>query len=489
VSPEQQYQYLVDEVQRLRAEQQRLRDEQEKLRREHASPSGSQSSSPQQNGGQNQREPRDENKQNESKQTENEQREHQLASDQNQERDWRKPPLKTRTRRFVRTHRKGVFLGAVGFVALVFLSVLLILYLRSYESTDDAQVDGHLNSISPRISGNIVAVYVENNQFVNAGQPLVDLDPQDYQLSLDQAKAAYTQALAAFRAEHPNVPIIQTTNETTISTSTADVAAAEAAVAAAQQDYEARVAALRQAQANSSKAQRDVERYQPLVQRQEISHEQFDTISVAAKAQAAAVDAAQAAADAAKKAIDQSKAQLRQAQSRFLQANTNAPRTVAAIRAQLAMREAAMLAARAQEDQAVLNLSYTKIVAPVSGIVGQRTAEIGQHVPAGDPLLTISQIDDIWITANFKETQLRKMRVGQPVDINVDAFNVTYHGFVENLPGATGSVASLLPPENATGNFVKVVQRLPVRIRLNQGQDPDHRLRIGMSVEPKVWLK
>ena len=481
MSPEQQYQYLVDEVQRLRDEQQRLRDEQEQLRREHASLSNG-GSSPQQGPDQPERREAQEQK-------EHEQGENRVSDEHEQEREWPKPPLKTRARRFVRSHRRGVLLGAVGLVALVFVSILLILYLRSYESTDDAQVDGHLNSISPRINGTVVSVYVENNQSVTAGQPLVDLDPRDYQVILDQAKATYTQALAAFRAEHPNVPIIQTTSETTISTSTADVAAAEAAVAAAQQEYEARIATLHQAEANNAKAQRDVERYQPLVERQEISHEQFDTIFVAAKTQAAAVDAAQAAADAAQKAVDQSKAQLRQAQSRFLEANQNAPRTVAATRAQLAVREAGVLAARAQEDQAVLNLSYTKILAPVSGIIGQRTAEVGQHVPAGEQLLTISQLDDIWVTANFKETQLRRMRVGQPVDIHVDAFNATLHGYVENMPGATGSVASLLPPENATGNFVKVVQRLPVRIRLNQGQDPDHRLRIGMSVEPKVWLK
>jgi membrane fusion protein (multidrug efflux system) len=225
------------------------------------------------------------------------------------------------------------------------------------------------------------------------------------------------------------------------------------------------------------------------VQRQEISHEQFDTVVAIAKTQAAALQAAQAAAQAAQKAIDQSKAQLLQAQSRFYQANQNAPRTVAATRAQLATREAGVMSARAQEDQAVLNLSYTKIFAPVSGIVSEKTAEVGQHVQASEQLLAISQLEDIWITANFKETQLKRMHAGQPADIHVDAYGVTLHGYVENMPGATGSIQSLLPPENATGNFVKVVQRLPVRIRLNQGQDPDHRLRLGMSVEPKVWLK
>jgi membrane fusion protein (multidrug efflux system) len=282
---------------------------------------------------------------------------------------------------------------------------------------------------------------------------------------------------------------VETTNRTLISTTTADVAAAEAGVAASQQEYEARVATVRQAEANNTKAQRDLQRYQPLVQRQEISREQFDTIVAIAKSQAAALAAAQAAAQAAQKAVDQAREQLSQAQSRFFQANQNAPRTAAATRAQLATREAAVMTARAQEDQAVLNLSYTRIVAPVSGVVGQKTAEIGQHVNAGEQLLAVSQLEDIWITANFKETQVKKMRTGEPADVHVDAYKVTLRGFVENMPGATGSIQSLLPPENATGNFVKVVQRLPVRIRLNQGQDPDHKLRLGMSVEPKVWLK
>jgi membrane fusion protein (multidrug efflux system) len=297
------------------------------------------------------------------------------------------------------------------------------------------------------------------------------------------------QAEAQLRAENPNLPIIQTTNQTTISTSGADVVAAQAGVVAAQQEYQARLANVSQAEANNAKAQMDVRRYAPLVQREEISHEQYDTVVANAKSQAAAVEAAQAAATAAQKAVDQSRAQLLQAQSRQQEANQNAPRSVQIRRAQLATREAALLAARAQVEQAALNLSYTKIYAPVSGVVNEKTVEVGQHIQAGEQLLVISQLDDIWVTANFKETQLRKMRANQPVDISVDAYDIKYHGYVEGMPGATGSVMSLLPPENATGNFVKVVQRMPVRIRLDQGENSDHRLRPGMSVVPKVWLK
>jgi membrane fusion protein, multidrug efflux system len=297
------------------------------------------------------------------------------------------------------------------------------------------------------------------------------------------------QAEAQLRATSPNVPIVQTSNETSISTAADNVAAAQAAVVAAQRDYDAKLADVRQAEANNIKAQKDVQRYQPLVERQEISHQQFDAVLAAARSQEATVEAANASASAAQKSIDQSRAQLAQAQSRLAEASHNAPRSTAIRKAQLASQQAAMLSAKAQLHEANLNLSYTNIYAPVSGIVDEKTVELGQRIEPGEQLLVVSQIDDIWITANFKETQLKKMHSGQKVDVSVDAYGNKLHGYVESMPGATGSVMSLLPPENATGNYVKVVQRLPVRIRLYPGQDPQHRLRIGMSVEPKVWLR
>jgi len=479
------YAELRDEVQRLRDEQQRLRDEQEKLRRERSNGHDGQKSPGQQESGDQQQAKEKNGDQNEQKGDEKKDQ----PKNEHEKREWPKPPLKVRVRTYVNNHRKGVLLGVVGFLAATFLIILLVLYLRSYESTDDAQVDGHLNSISPRISGTVTAVYVENNQNVTAGQLLAELDARDYATALAQARAANVQAEAQLRAENPNVPIIETTNETTIFTSGADVIAAQAAMAAAQKDYEARLASVRQAEANNAKAQTDVARYQALVQREEISHEQYDTIVANAKTQFAGVEAAQAAAAASQKAIDQSRAQLQQAESKLKEANQNAPRSLQIRRAQLATREAAVLAARAQQEQAALNLSYTKIYAPVSGVVNEKTVEIGQHIQAGEQLLVISQLEDIWVTANFKETQLKRMRPGQPVDVKVDAFGITYHCYVESMPGATGAVMSLLPPENATGNFVKVVQRMPVRIRFNKGEDSEHRLRPGMSVVPKVWLK
>ncbi len=284
------------------------------------------------------------------------------------------------------------------------------------------------------------------------------------------------------------MPITQTSNVSTISSNQAEVRSAEAGVVSAQQDYDARVAAVRQAEVNHTKASLDKARYQLLVDKDEISKQQFDAVVAAERAAAAQVDANQASAEAGQKVVDQRRAQLAQAQTRLSEANQNAPRQVAIQKSQVAARQAAIATARAQQEQARLNLSYTRIVAPVSGIVVDRTAEVGQPLTPGQQLMSISQLDDIWITANFKETQLRLMRPKQSVDIKVDAFDKTYHGYIENLPGATGAKTSLLPPENATGNYVKVVQRLPVRIRLKPGEDPEHRLRPGMSVEPKVWL-
>jgi membrane fusion protein, multidrug efflux system len=495
------YLAITDELQRLRDEQQRLRDEQEKLRREKPSSNGSDPNK----GGEEKNDASSDGsgkkggdaekgsgkgsqgKAEDEKSTDRGGKG--KTEDQGEEKDKPKPPLKERARAFVREHPKGILFGAIGFVVAVVLATVLIIYLNSYENTDDAQVDGHLNAISSRITGTVTRVYVENNEVVQAGQLLAELDTRDYQTILDQAVAGEASARAQLQAENPNIPITLTANITNITSANADVEAAQAGVIAAEQQHLAAVAQLRQTEANDVKAQTDVLRYRPLVQKEEISKEQFDTILAQAKTQAAGVEAAQASARAAQKAIDQARDRLQQTLTRQQQTNSDAPRNVAIRKASVLARAAALQSAEAQLEQARLNLSYTKIYAPVPGIVGQKTVEIGQRLEIGQQLLSITQLDDIWVTANFKETQLRKMRPGQPVDIHVDAFARKYQGYVESMPGSTGSITSLLPPENATGNYVKVVQRLPVRIRLKQGEDPDHLLRPGMSVEPKVWLK
>jgi membrane fusion protein, multidrug efflux system len=399
-----------------------------------------------------------------------------------------KKPAAKRARRYVKRHPGRVLLGALVLAVVIAGGVLLWNHLSSYEDTDDAQVDGHLIMLSPRISGTVVGVYAENNQYVQSGQVIVDLDPRDYEVALQHAQAAYEQAIAQLHAESPNVPIVVTTNQTTISEGEAAVVVAEKAVAAAQQAYQARLADQRNAEAQNAKAQRDVERYAPLVAKEEVSRQQFDAVRATAESDAASVDAARAAVEVSLRDLDERGAELLQAQTRLQGAQQNAPRQTASRQAAVQTRQADISAAKAVVDQATLNLSYTKIVAPVSGVVANKTVELGERLEPGQDMLDISQVDDIWITANFKETQLKRMRPGQSVDVHVDALGQTFHGYIEAMPGATGAVTSLLPPENATGNYVKVVQRLPVRIRLKPGEDRGHRLRIGMSVEPKVWL-
>ena len=363
------------------------------------------------------------------------------------------------------------------------------LYSRQFEDTDDAQVDGHINAITARVSGTITGVYVEENQFVKASQVLADLDPRDSQVALAVAQSQLAQAQAQSQAQRPNVPVTETNTRTAIATAAGDVTNAEAAVAAADHNYEAALAKVSESEANSAKAQADVERYRPLAEKDEVPREQFDQVVANAKALAATVAANQATAKAAAREADQARAQLSQAHQRAEEASQNAPQQVEMQKANVAVRQAAIQTARAQLDQARLNLSYLKIQSPVNGIVAKRSAEVGQHVEPGQQVVLITQIDDLWVTANFKETQLRRMSPGQSVRLHVDALKADFDGYVESLPAASGAITSLLPPENATGNFVKVVQRLPVRIRFKPNQNGLDRLRPGMSVEPKVRVE
>jgi membrane fusion protein (multidrug efflux system) len=385
------------------------------------------------------------------------------------------------------TLRNWIILAVVLIVAAA--GLLWWLHSRKFESTDDAQVEAHLDGLAARVAGTVTAVYVEENQYVQAGQIVADLDPQDYSVAVQAARSQVAQAVAQSQSEQPNVPVTQTTTQTAIATAAQDVAAAEAGVAAATQNYQAAAAKVQEAEANNAKAQSDVERFRPLAEKDEVPREQFDQVVATAKALAATVTSAQAAAQAAQKQIDQSRATLAQAQQRASQAQQNAPRELEIRKADVVARQAAIQAAQAQLKQAELNLSYSKIVSPVAGIVAQRAAEVGQHVTPGQQIVLISQIDDLWVTANFKETQLRRMHPDQGVVIHVDALGRDFDGYVESMPAASGSVISLLPPENATGNFVKVVQRLPVRIRFKPNQSGMELLRPGMSVEPQVRVQ
>jgi membrane fusion protein, multidrug efflux system len=360
-------------------------------------------------------------------------------------------------------------------------------YFESYESTDDAEVDGHLMPLSTRVSGYVTKVNVDDNQYVTAGTVLVEIDPRDYQVAVDQAEAALEDARGTAHASNLNVPITNVNTASQLSSSEADIENAQAGIAAAQQQYDAAQAQLAEAQANDVKAQLDLVRYKQLVDKQEISQQTYDQAVAAAKANAAGVVAARSSAAAAAQQVTQARSKLATAEA-GLRASQTAPRQVASSEARALSADATVKQKQALLDQAELNLQYTKIVAPVNGVV-TKNVEVGMNVQPGQQLLSIVPLEDVWVTADFKETQLKNMRVGQPAKIKVDSNGRTYKGHVDSFANSSGARLSLLPPENATGNYVKVVQRIPVKIVLEPGQNKDLSLRLGMSVEPKVYVK
>jgi membrane fusion protein, multidrug efflux system len=380
----------------------------------------------------------------------------------------------------------------------IFAAVLVIaavggllywLHARHYEDTDDAQIDGNLSPIGTRIDGTIIKVYVENNQTVKVGDPLVDLDPRDNQVKVDQLQAQLAQARSQLAGERPNIPITEVENSTNILGAKADVAGAEAAVAAAERDRDQAEAQVLQQEAANARAQSDLQRYTILAAKEEISKSDFDQFSSTAKQQAANLQALQAAVLAAARTVDQRKAQLDQARSKLVQNEKNAAPQLSIRHASVEQQVANLQTAESLLEQAQLDLSYTRVVAPVAGIVMKRFAQVGSRVNAGQQLLTISEVGDLWVTANFKETQLLHMRPGQHAVIHVDSLDRDFSGSVDTIGGATGSIASTLPAENATGNYVKVVQRIPVRIKLDPNQEGLDRLRPGMSADPEVHVE
>jgi membrane fusion protein (multidrug efflux system) len=379
----------------------------------------------------------------------------------------------------------------------IFFLVLLIaagvgiyywLQSRDFETTDDAQVEAHLSSVSSRVDGAITGVYVDDNQIVKAGDALVDLDPRDFQVAVDQARAQVALARSQVTAQRPNVPIIQNESSTNITGAEADVANAEAAIGVAERDRESAAARLAEAQANAAKAKADLSRYTLLIKNEEVSQQEFDQVAATAKAQDATVDANRAAVESAGRTVQQREAQLLQVKSRLSQVRTNAPAQLAIREANVQSQQANEQTAQAMLEQAELKLGYTKILAPAAGIIMKRSAEVGERINAGQQMMMIAQIGDLWVTADFKETQMRNIHPGQPARIHVDALRQDFDGFVENIGGSTGALASVLPPENATGNYVKVVQRIPVRLRFKPNQSGLDRLRPGMSVEPQVRI-
>jgi membrane fusion protein, multidrug efflux system len=385
----------------------------------------------------------------------------------------------------MKQNRRAILIGAVIIASVA--AGLVWFFLAAYESTDDAQVDGHLHPVSARISGTILRVNpeVEDSHYVKAGTVLAEIDPADYQAERERAVADYNRLQASSQAAEKDISVISSGSNGRLDLARAAVSEAEDAVASEKATLDASEARLAQAQANFTRAEADRQRYAKLLAKHEISQSEYDRVATEADTDKSAVVAGKAEIAAAKQRVSAAQSRLIQRKADVLAAGS-APQQIASSKAKAAAASSDAVRARAQLTTADLNLGYTKIVAPVSGIIGRKTVEAGQRVQPGQQLLTIIPVDDLWITANFKETQLRKMKPGQPVTIHADATGEDYRGHVDDLAGATGSRFSLLPPENATGNYVKVVQRLPVRILLEQGENSDHRLRPGMSVEPSV---
>jgi membrane fusion protein, multidrug efflux system len=387
-----------------------------------------------------------------------------------------------------RSRRRGILVVVVVLVVLIALGVW---WRSTYsEDTDDAQVNGHLVQISSRIAGHVLNVDVEENQLVKAGDPIAELDPKDFQVAEENAEAALASAKANAAAARVAVPLTTINTGSNLRSANADVTGAHATVEQAEQQLSAARANVAQADANNIKAQADLARYKPLVEKDVISKQQFDAAVAAADAGQANLAAAQASMQGAQDAVRVAHERESQAQAQLKYAET-APQQIAAQDARARQAEAQVEQAQAELDQARLNLSYTKIVAPEAGIITRKSVEIDQNVAAGQNLMTLVSLQDIWVTANFKETQLRHMHAGQKVSIHVDSTGKNYSGTVTQIGGATGSVLSLFPPENATGNYVKVVQRVPVRVDFSDlaREDPHEELRPGLSVEPTVRVK
>ena len=383
--------------------------------------------------------------------------------------------------------QKPRFFGAVFALIIFGAAVAWWLHSRHFESTDDAQIDGHIHAVNARVTGTVerIGSDVENTHFVRAGTLLLELDPTDAEAAVDQARAALDTKQAAAKGAALQIPIVKASAFNQLDSARADQAETEDSVAIAEANLAGARHRLEHDQLVAARAERDRQRYMALLEQREISRSEYDARETEARSTEETVEADRASVVAAEKGITQAHKRVSQKSAEVAAAQT-APEQLSDAQARLASALAQVEQGKADLHVAELNLNYMKIYAPVSGIVGRKTVEVGHRIQPGQALLLIVPVDAIWVTANFKETQLREMRAGQPVTIRVDTFASEYKGTVEQLPGAAGTLFSLLPPENASGNFVKVVQRLPVRIRFEGNADPEHRLRPGMSVEARV---
>jgi membrane fusion protein, multidrug efflux system len=394
---------------------------------------------------------------------------------------------------------------------LVLIPIILVVagyvayqnYFANRESTDDAQIDGHINPVAAKVSGHVISIKVEDNQYVKAGTVIVEIDPTDYKVALERSRADLAAAQSGAQAAHTQVPLISTTTSSQTSLADAGVELAEQAQAAAMRDVdtaraklESSQARVRESQANYTKAMQDLQRIKILIEKDEISRQQYDATVAMADAAQAARDSARAGVEEATRVIEAGQARVAQADARIkearasLRATQTGPQQMAISRSNAQAALARVQQAQAVLAQAELNLQYTRVKAPIDGIVSQRKVELGQYVQIGQPLMALVPLHNVWITANYKENQLKSMRQGQKAVVTVDAYGGRkYEGHVDSIAAATGARFSLLPPENATGNYVKVVQRVPVKIVIDKGQDESRPLRPGLSVIATVYTR
>jgi membrane fusion protein, multidrug efflux system len=383
-------------------------------------------------------------------------------------------PKATRARGYLKRNPRAKWIVAAVVLVLLIGGLLVWHYFSVRESTDDAQIEGDIIPISARVGGTVQRVLFEDNQYVEAGTILVQIDQADYKVALDRAQADLADAEASAQAAKANIPITSTTTS-----SQTDVARAN--LVAAQRDVEAAQSRVKEAEANEQKAAADLDRYRQLVQKDEVPRQTYDSAVANEASTRATLDSARAAVAVAQSKVLQAEAQLRSAGT--------APQQIEVTRGKAGSAAASVMKNTAAVEQARLDLEYTTVRAPVSGIVSKKSVQPGQVIQPGQPLVALVPTQNMWVVANFKETQLKNMHPGQPAKVHVDAYGRDYNGHVDSFGGATAARFSLLPPENATGNYVKVVQRVPVKIVFEKNQDPEHRLRPGLSVTPTVITK
>jgi membrane fusion protein, multidrug efflux system len=386
----------------------------------------------------------------------------------------REEERQTKARGYLKRNPRAKWI-VLAVVLVVLVGGLLVWhYFSIRESTDDAQIEGDIIPISARVGGTVQRVLFEDNQYVEAGAILVQIDQADYKIALDRAEADLADAQAGAQAAKANIPITSTTTSSQLETSRANLVAAQREVEAAQ-------SRVKEAEANEQKAAADLERYRQLVQKDEVPRQTYDTAVATEASTRAMLDSSRAAVAVAQSKVLQAEAQVRSAGT--------APQQIEVTRGRAGSATASVMKNTAAVEQARLDLEYTTVRAPVSGIVSKKSVQPGQVISPGQPLVALVPTQNMWVVANFKETQLKNMRPGQSATIHVDAYGRDYKGHVDSFGGATAARFSLLPPENATGNYVKVVQRVPVKIVFEKDQDPEHRLRPGLSVTPTVITK